>query len=271
VTPRRQLTGIGAAVAIIVVGGGIMLWSLWPADPDAAAVMVNGRLVADATGYVARVDPVSREVQISGSVLGFRPWTVVVADETAIVVRGKQGSFGDLVVDMPVHVTYVLDKGTRRATSVEFQTPGSPTMARVRQMPPAPDVRVPPASVGEDEVEPTPSAEPARVGATQATTAPAATSPPKPAAAEPVRRERPVATTAPTTAPAATSPAKPAPAGPVRRERPVATTVPAPVPAAMPSAAATPRAPGPRPDASAEQGAGDGSAVIDWLLDTRRR
>ena len=238
-TPRRLLALVGVAAGLTVLGAaGVVLWSfVWPADPDAGVVRVNGRLVAEATGYVARVDPLGRELQISGSILGFRPLTLVIDDETTIVIHDKQGTLRDLAVDMPVQVRYELDNGARRARSVHLRARASADARPLPLVEPAPTAA---------ERDPAPSTSPER--------------PPMPA----------TAVTATTSGPA-NRPVTPVPADPARREPRPIPTAPTPAPAAMPSAAAATSAPASPSASNTDHGAADGSAAIDWLINESRR
>src|SRR5262249_49199902 len=105
----QRLSRIAAGIAIVTALGvvGIITRNvLWPDDPDASLQHAGGKVLGDMSGYVGRVDRESRTVDVSASPLGIRPVAIVLTNETAIVVNGKQGAIGDLWKDVPVRVYY---------------------------------------------------------------------------------------------------------------------------------------------------------------------
>ena len=230
---------------------------LWPDDPDASLQRSGGKMLGDLAGYVGRVDREARTVDISTSPLGIRPVVLVVTNETAIVVNGKQGAIGDLWKDLPVRVFYEVRDNARYATSIQV-TSGDALAASPggRDATPAG-----PAPVS----APTPAAPVASTAPPSTVTRPAAA--PSAAPGSPARPSAPAAST-----PAASTPTQVAP--PAVPVVPAAARIVEPTPAKAPatSAAASPatesasvgssRATRPAP---AEPDA-DGSAAIDWLL-----
>jgi hypothetical protein len=118
----QRLSRIAAGLAIVTALGVTALVTrnvLWPDDPDASLQRNGGKVMGDITGYVGRVDRKARTVDISSSPLGIRPVVLVVTNETAIVVNGKQGAIGDLWKDLPVKVYYEVRGNARYATSIQ--------------------------------------------------------------------------------------------------------------------------------------------------------
>ena len=109
---------------VVVLGAAaMMLWPLlWPPDPDASVQLVDGRLIGETAGYVGRVDRTTQTVDVSSSLVGWRPIIVVVNDQTAIMVQNRHGGFGDLLKDLPVRVSYEVVGGRRLAKSIEVVT-----------------------------------------------------------------------------------------------------------------------------------------------------
>ncbi len=236
---RRLLTLARVAVGVaLLTGGGAMLRPLvWPEDPDASLQMVNGRLVGEATGYVAAVDSTERILKISTSVLDLRPVTLSVGNDATIMIGDKQGGLGDLAVDMPVRVAYSLEGGSRRAIAVERLAAGT----SVRGTSIAPDTA---GANGVTNVDPPPVPQP-KVA--------------RPPASESTAASPPTAVERPRTEPLVTP----------RAERPV-TPVAAPAPKAVEPARSV-SAPRPSVERTTEEGGADGSAAIDWLLKSRGR
>ena len=199
----QRLSRIAAGIAVVTVLGVTALVTrnvLWPDDPDASLQRNGGKVMGDMAGYVGRVDREARTVDISTSPLGIRPVVLLVTNETAIVVNGKQGAIGDLWKDLPVRVLYEVRDNARYATSIQV-TAGDSLAAS----PAAKDSA--PASA-----TPTPTKEPQ---------APSVATSPVPATAPPSVAPAPVAP--------ATPPKPPAPAAVATKPTPVA---PAPVPVA---------------------------------------
>ena len=118
----QRLSRIAAGIAIVTVLGVTALVTrnvLWPDDPDASLQRNGGKVMGDMAGYVGRVDREARTVDISTSPLGIRPVVLLVTNETAIVVNGKQGAIGDLWKDLPVRVLYEVRDNARYATSIQ--------------------------------------------------------------------------------------------------------------------------------------------------------
>jgi hypothetical protein len=206
----QRLSRIAAGIAIVTVLGVTALVTrnvLWPDDPDASLQRNGGKVMGDMAGYVGRVDREARTVDISTSPLGIRPVVLVVTNETAIVVNGKQGAIGDLWKDLPVRVLYEVRDNARYATSIQV-TAGDSLAASPAAKDPAPA-----------SATPTPTKE---------SQAPSVATSPAPATAPPPVAPAPVAP--------ATPPKPPAPPAVATKPTPVA---PAPVPVALPPAVVT--------------------------------
>ena len=206
----QRLSRIAAGIAIVTVLGVTALVTrnvLWPDDPDASLQRNGGKVMGDMAGYVGRVDREARTVDISTSPLGIRPVVLLVTNETAIVVNGKQGAIGDLWKDLPVRVLYEVRDNARYATSIQV-TAGDSLAASPAAKDPAPA-----------SATPTPTKEPQ---------APSVATSPAPATAPPPVAPAPVAP--------ATPPKPPAPPAVATKPTPVA---PAPVPVAPPRAVVT--------------------------------
>jgi hypothetical protein len=247
---------------VVLGAAALMLWPLlWPPDPDASIQLVNGRLIGEATGYVGRVDRDARTVDVSASLVGWRPIVLIINETTSIMVQNRQGGFGDIWKDMPVRVSYELVGDARLARSIEVVTgDAEPSPTAVNGALTRPAAAPPPAS-------PPPVAPPVPA------VAPPAASPPAPAA----RVVEP--------GPVRPAPAPPAPAAvvapPPAKPSPAPAAAPPPRRASEPPVAEAPRRPPapptPRtesavpPPARTETDAADGAAAIDWLLKERGR
>lgn len=281
----QRLSRIAAGIAIVTalgVAGLVTRNVLWPDDPDASLHSTGGKMLGDMAGYVGRVDREARTVDVSISPLGIRPVAMVVTNETAIVVNGKQGAIGDLWKDLPVRVYYEVRDNTRYATSIQVTSGDSLAASPAGKDPAASSPAAPSPAAPSTAVAPPPVATPPTQATTPAPPAPvAATEPPAAPASTPTRPTLPPATVATPQRPPASAPVASRPAPPLST---VATPVvpaaarvaePAPAPSRAPmgtpatesasvgsSGAASPGAGRPAP---AESEA-DGSAAIDWLL-----
>lgn len=244
---------------VVVLGAAaMMLWPLlWPPDPDASVQLVNGRLVGETSGYVGRVDRTTQTVDISSSLVGWRPIMVVVNDQTAIMVQNRQGGFGDLLKDLPVRVSYEVVGDRRLAKSIEVVTEDSerargaaggtangavtPALTSPAAVPALPPVRaVTPPAVRLPADVPAQAARPPADVAPPAVRPPADVPAPRAVDVAPPRAAVPAPPAkAPTVAPAMPPPAAKPPV-PVVRE-PVA--LPVPPPAAKPPAPVVREAP----------------------------
>ena len=299
----------GGGMIVVLGAAALMLWPLlWPPDPDASVQLVNGRLIGEATGYVGRIDRDARTVDVSASLVGWRPVVLIVNEMTSIMVQNRQGGFGDLWKDMPVRVSYEVVGDARLARSIEVvTTDGEPARGAVNGavrapvasppvasppvapppvappavapppvVPPSPAVVAPPAVVPSPSGAPSPAvAPPAAARAAEPGTVPPATNQTPSAVPPRAAGVPPPAKPAPPPAKPAPPPAKPAPpavAEPPRRVEP---------PAAEPArrveapAARAPRVepPAPSPARGArptDNDPGDGAAAIDWLLKDSR-
>jgi len=255
----RWLTRTAIAALVLLLGGaGFIAWPLrWMTNPDDSLQLVNGRMVGEASGYVVRVDREGQTIAISQSAFGWHPFVVAVNRETLITVQQREGGVGDLLEDVPVRVTYEVDAGRRLAKAIEIGSgrDAMPSTA-ARRPPPAPPV--PAAHAVEAPGEPKRPDALSPVAPPLAAPAPA---PPPTSAGAPV----------PPSAPPPPSIARPAPVeAPVSRPRPAASSTPA-----ARGEAPRPSSEAASPD-SARQGAtdgdaADGTAAIDWLINSQRR
>jgi len=286
---------------VMVLGAAaLMLWPLlWPADPDAVVQLVSGHLIGETSGYVGRVNRDAQTVDVSSSLIGWRPIVLVVNEETSILVQNRQGGFGDLSKDLPVRVSYEIVGDRRLARSIEIVTDerehsraaatraadtapsgGAKAAARpgVTPLVDAPSAPIPAAPSPGPARAPVEAAPPASVvtpvPVPRAVPDPVAVAkPPAPVVAAPVPRvepTRPVPPPASLPAPTVSTPRVAAPAPRVEPTRPVPppASPPAPTvttPRAAPEASSSVRS-APQP---AETDSGDGAAAIDWLLKRR--
>jgi hypothetical protein len=207
VTTQRasRIAGGIAFVAVLSVVGTVA-WSLLNrSDHVPPLPLAEGPALGDLTGYVGRIDPGARTIDIAEDLSGLRSVAMVVTDDTSIMVGDKRGGIGDLSKDLPVRAFYEVRNDVTYVTSIQVII---------------------------DEAK-----------GTAAATTPAVAPPPP------------------------SRPAAPAPSTATIAPRPV----PAPPRATAPPAAASV---GPPPAAVARPAptvADDGSAVIDWLFESRRR
>jgi hypothetical protein len=251
----------GGGVLVVLGAAALMLWPLlWPPNPDASAQLVDGRLISEATGYVGRIDRDARTVDVSASLVGWRPVVVVVDESTTITVQDREGGFGDLWKDMPVRVSYELVGDTRLARWIEVVTgDGEPSRPLVGEggtqpassssvtlpSPPAlspdPPIALPPApALAPTVASPPAAAAPAPALPSSPASEPAPGSPPAlaspPAAAPPPAArvvDRPAPSAPPPSPVVVQSPAKP----------PSASSAPPPSPVVVQSPAKPPSAP----------------------------
>ena len=144
----------GAAIGLAIGVGVLLIWPLvWPAHPDATLRLVGGHLVGEASGRVDRVDPGSRSVSVSASVLRLRKTVFQITDDTVIVVRGKRGGIGDLA-DAPVRVSYELRGTSRVATAIEAGAPEAASAAAFETSAAPADARETPAVIAPSAIVP---------------------------------------------------------------------------------------------------------------------
>lgn len=252
----------GGGMLVVLGTAALIVWPLlWPPDPDASVQLVNGRLLGEATGYVGHIDREARTLDVSASLVGWRPVVLVVNESTAIVVHDRQGGFGDLWKDMPVRVSYEVVGDRRLARSIEVVSgddgrsrgvngAATPAVVAPPAVPPPATVSTPPAgppvpagAADPGPVQPAPDTPPAGAVASP----PPANLSPVP---EPARRvELPPAKPAPVPEPARRAeapPAKPAPVPEPARREALPSAKPVPEPARR--AEAPPAKPAPAPD-----------------------
>jgi hypothetical protein len=234
---------------VVVLGAAaLMLWPLlWPSDPDTSVQLVNGRLVGETSGYVGRVDRDARTVDVSSSLVGWRPVVLVVNEHTAIQVQDRPGEIGDLVKDLPVRVTYEMVGDKRLAKSIEVITDDGRARAA-----PADAVKVPAPPADRSPATPsdasmTGQVSPAGAPAPEAPPARSVTPPPAgpTAAAPPSRAVTPPAANPTTPAPVTLPPAAPSVAAPP------SPAVPPPASPVPPAVRATPPTPAQRVEQAA--------------------
>ena len=286
--PLIKLVAIAGALAL-VGGVALMLRPLvWAPDPDASVQLVDGRLIGETSGYVARVDREARTVDVSASLIGWRPVVLIVNQETVIKVHDRQGGLGDLWKDMPVRASYEVIGDTRVARSIQIGTsaaegtassgdsvPFSTTRpAAAESRPPTPRVAEPSALRPRSDGTAIPARAP-ELKPPPTTPRSTAAEPPLPAPRRPAPTEvatpssiaRPVVPTEPVLPPVAepVAPTEPVLPPPVARSvAPTETGAPPPTPPAG-------RNPLPERERSTAADPGDGSAVIDWLFNQSRR
>ena len=116
------------AVAVMLAVAGIVTWSWYSrSDHVGSLTTEDGPRMGDLTGYVGRIDRSTQTVDVSESMLGLRPISLVVTNDSSILVRGKQGGLGDLWKDMPVRVYYEVRNDVRYATSIQVLSDESPS------------------------------------------------------------------------------------------------------------------------------------------------
>ena len=125
--PRRPrgLRRFASAVAFSILAASIPIawWVLWAPDPDASLRMEGGSLVGEVNGYLQHVDRDARTIEVSRSLLGFRPVAIAVTDDTEILVNTLHGGFGDLATYRTVSVSYVVRGTARLAKSIQVGSP----------------------------------------------------------------------------------------------------------------------------------------------------
>ena len=252
----------GGGMLVLLSAGALMVWPLlWPSDPDASVRLVNGRLLGEATGYVGHIDRDARTVDVSASLLGWRPVVLVVNESTAILVHNRLGGFGDLWKDMPVRVAYEVLGNRRLARSIEVVAGDDRQSSGVVNgaapgMTVAPPFVAPPAAVSPPAVglpAPAGAADPGPIPLAPETppASAVASSPPAPVP-EPSRHEEvPPAKPTPVPEPprrAEAPPAKPIPVPEPPRRAEVPPAKPTPVPEPPRRAQGPPAKPAPTPD-----------------------
>ncbi len=249
----RGVSRIAGGIALVAVLSvvGMVTWSvLHPSDPGPSLPLADGPALGDVTGYVGRVDPSARTVDVAENPFGLRPVMMVLTNDTSIMVDGKQGGIGDLSKDVPVRAFYEVRNDVKYVTSIQVITDDASRSSVSQARPPA--GATPPVESG-PPVASKPAAPPAVEAAAPAIRTPV-TAPPVSAATPRLG--------VPVPPPPARTP-DPSPARPRTAGRPAATT---PRPTAPVSEAAS-VASTVRP---ADTDVGDGSAVIDWLFERRR-
>ena len=261
----------GGGMVMVLGAAALMLWPLlWPPDPDAVVQLVSGHLIGETSGYVGRVNRDAQTVDVSSSLIGWRPIVLVVNEETSILVQNRQGGFGDLSKDLPVRVSYEIVGDRRLARSIEIVTDEreNARAAATRAADTAPSGGAKAAArpgvtpLGDAPAAPVPAAPspgPTRAPVEAATPAPVVTPVPVPRAVrDPVAVAKPPAPVVAAPAPRV-EPTRPVPP-PASRPAPTVST-----PRAAPEASSSVRS-APQP---AETDSGDGAAAIDWLLKRR--
>lgn len=297
----RVIRLVAGGGLIVVLGAAVlMLWPLlWPPDPDASVQLVNGRLIGETAGYVGRVDREAHTVDVSSSLVGWRPIVLLVNEQTAILVQDRQGGLGDLLKDLPVRVSYEVVGETRLARSIEIITDdgGRSRAAASTAVKPAGRAQPVAADGAAGALRPVESTTATPPAATSPGAAPPAAprpSPPPSAAKPPVAppppaavEQTPVALPPRAPAPSVVRPSPPPTAAvrpaprvepPARAPDPRAGAEPArdvrtppradsdaPSAAPSPPRASSERPPGAR-GGPADADSGDGAAAVDWLL-----
>ena len=238
-----RVAGGVALVAVLVIAGLVARSALRGPEPDFVPQLAGGPATGDMTGYLGRIDRAAHTIDVTEDLVGLRPVSLAVTDDTAVTVRGAQGTLADLSKDMPVRVFYEMRHDVKLATAIQVVEP--PPAAQVVATPSAATVAVGPAEARPSEpapvIEPRPLAATAPVGDALVVGEARPAPDPKPSAMS--------------TAPKATPSVAAAP--PTKVSRPV-------VPTDTVSRPAAPRRP-------ADTEATDGTAAIDWLLGGARR
>jgi hypothetical protein len=257
----RWLIVVVAIVAIVMLGRsqvGSRLLSLDPGREEPQAGQIEGK--------VWRMDPDAHTIEITTRVFGIGATSVVVTDDTLVIVGSKEGGFGDLREGLHVRAAWERRKDVRRARFVQvLDRPSSsdgvsavaPAARRPdRLAPPAPSVEPPriPTPVPPAAAPPALSSPPLPAEPRQAAPAPTVKAAPEPLRAAPGPTVKP----APEPRPAA---AKLAP--------PPATRTPGSVAAPQPTTPPPTREPGPIAAPTREPDTRDPAAVIDWLLNQK--
>jgi len=261
-----RLAGGIAVVAVLVVTG-LVTWSYMNrTENEFIPSQAGGPAMGDVTGYVGKVDREARTLDISENLLGLRPMSLTVTNDSSIMVRGKQGGLGDLSKDMPVRVYYEVRNDVKYVTSLQVMTEETqtaqpaaadikPAASAAAPAPPAPAETKPAVASKPPETRPVAEAKPAVESKPE-------TKPPveaKPAMASRAAESKPPALTPPAetkpsvaSKPADTKPAmetKPAETKAAEAKPPVdvrtAPARPATPPAPTPSVAAAPARPAP--------------------------
>jgi hypothetical protein len=108
----RAVIGVMATLAVVTSGAAVL-----SRGPESDLRLVAGRLVGEATGYVAGVAVVDQTFEIAAMMIALRSVTVHVDANTKIFVGDREGVLEDLTTGSPVRVHYQMD-GDRRVASV---------------------------------------------------------------------------------------------------------------------------------------------------------
>lgn len=251
---QRISTIIGIiAIAAVMVIGAVATWSALRPPETGPAPVAEGPSLGDLTGYVGRVDGTGRTVDVTENLHGQHPTMLVVTNDTAIVVHGKPGNFGDLTKDMPVRVFYEVRNDVKYVTSLQVIADSAQA------------TRAPAADpLAADSKSPAEATTPPAVAAVEPKAAPPVVEP-KPAA--PAPEPKPPVAAKPPAPPTPTPEPKP----PVASKPPV---VPAPSVESKPAVAAKPPAPEPKPQVEskppAPPAAAKPPATAGAITETRR-
>ena len=222
----RWLVAVIVLLVVVIlgrsqVGSRLLSFERTPDEPQ------TGQLV----GRVWRIDPDTRTIQITMRVFGIGATSVVVTDDTLVIVGSKEGGFGDIREGLRVRAAWERRKDVRQARFVQVLDRGAPADGA--------GANAPAPSSPDRSATPDTNTEPpgGRASVPPAAVPPALTAPPR--APEPRRA-----------VPTPTVKAAPEP------------TRAAPQPAPSPST----RPPVPTPSPAREPDTKDPGAVIDWLL-----
>jgi hypothetical protein len=253
----------GIAVVAVLVVTGLVTWSYMNrTENEFIPSQAGGPAMGDVTGYVGRVDREARTLDISENLLGLRPMSLTVTNDSSIMVRGKQGGLGDLSKDMPVRVFYEVRNDVKYVTSLQVMTEetqtaqpaasdAKPGASASAPPPPAPAESKPAVASKPAEPKPVAEAKPAievkpepkpQIEAKPAVASRAAESkPPAPAPPAPAETKLPVPS----------KPAEPKPAVAAKPAESKAAETKPPVEVKTPVRPATPPAPTPTPSVAA--------------------
>jgi hypothetical protein len=213
----------GGGMVVVLGAAALLLWPLlWPPDPDTTVQLVNGRLLGETSGYVGRIDRDAQTVDVSSSLVGWRPVVLVVNDETTIQLQDRRGDIADLVKDVPVRVSYEVVGDRRLAKSIEVVTDDTARAGAVSGAGASKAATTPASTVG-----PTPTDVPPASAATQVPSGTAA-APPGGTPATAGVADTPPNVTAPPPASPAPAPGSSPPTAPTPPAQPVAPKAPSP-------------------------------------------
>jgi hypothetical protein len=127
-----RIAGGIALIAVLVIAG-LVAWSTLRApEPEFVPQLAGGPAMGDMVGYVGRIDPETRTIDIAENPAGIRAVSFAVTNDTAITVHGKPSGLTDLAKDTPVRVSYEVRHDVKYVTAIQVVTEEPrPTQANV--------------------------------------------------------------------------------------------------------------------------------------------